>query len=45
MKPIQKARTVLAALLSTPINFVSFLAKYFVPQLTGNSLCFSGIRL
>ena len=30
---------------STPTNFVCFLTKYFVPQLTGNSHRFSGIRL
>ena len=30
---------------STPTNSVRFFAEYFVPQLTGNSLRFSGIRL
>ena len=30
--------------LSTATNFVRFLTEYFVPQLTGNSLRFSGIQ-
>ena len=33
------------SVVSTPTNFVCFLTKYFVPQLTGNSHRFSGIRL
>lgn len=40
-----KRRYRLSLGVSTPTNFVCFLAKYFVPQLTGNSLRFSGIRL